>query len=114
MVGVLGSFRACWILYPVYQPSASTAQRLIAFGGSLKTIVQEATMPNSIHVPTSDKPVDIDKLIANLPEILEITLHYLLADFDYEKNIESNTAIAARLLATTATRLYDSMENCHE
>jgi len=30
MVGVLGGFKACRILYPVYQPNALTAQRLVA------------------------------------------------------------------------------------
>ena len=66
-------------------------------------------MPNTIQIPVSDKPVNTEELLANLPEILEIILHYLLADFDYEKNLESNTAIAARLLADITTRLYDSM-----
>ncbi len=44
MVGVRGTLRGCWNLFPVYQPFTSTAQSLVTFGGGLKTTEQELVM----------------------------------------------------------------------
>lgn len=49
MVGVLGSFRACRILDPVYRPSTSTARSLVTSVGSLKITVKEKAMLQHSH-----------------------------------------------------------------
>ena len=48
--------------------------------------------------------VELAQLLAALPMLFESALGYLLSEFDYEANQQSNTAIAARLLATGADR----------
>lgn len=67
--------------------------------------VDQAVHPTIIPVPAPNEPIELEKLISDLPFILSGALEYLLSDFDYEANPTSNTAIAARILAATVDRL---------
>lgn len=67
--------------------------------------VDSAEHSTIILVPPPNEPVELEKLISDLPFILSGALEYLLSDFDYEANPSSNTAVAARILATTVDRL---------
>lgn len=57
-----------------------------------------------VSEPTNEAAPEFAELIAALPMIFESALGYLLSEFDYEANSDSNTAIAVRLLATSAER----------
>ncbi len=59
----------------------------------------------TIDVPPQNTPIDREWIISELPAILEGALEYLLSEFDYEANIQSNTAVAARILAATIDSL---------
>jgi len=59
----------------------------------------------TVTVPPPNAPIDREQIISELPFILEGALNYLLSDFDYEANLSSNTAVAARILAATIDRL---------
>lgn len=61
--------------------------------------------PVIIEIPSPVEPVDGDELFSSLPFILNNALNCLLSEFDYPANLESNTSIAIRLLATTMDRL---------
>ncbi len=126
MVGVLESRKARRTLYAVFQSNTSIARGLKAFGDGLETIVQEAIMPKSnvahlrpannqspFTVPETDKVIPLDELVSNLPEFLETALSYIISDFNYHDNIESNTAVAVRILAATVDRLNTSLEQYH-
>ena len=67
--------------------------------------VDQAVHSTIISVPATNDPIELEKLISELPFILSGALEYLLSDFDYDANPTSNTAIAARILATTVDRL---------
>jgi hypothetical protein len=52
-----------------------------------------------------NKPVDPVAFLDSLHLLFEGALHHLLADIDYEANLTSNAAIAARLMAVGAERM---------
>ena len=72
MVGVLGSFRACRILDPVFQLNTSTARCLEASGGSLKTTVKELTMSQHSYAQSASSTeqhlLEISLLIGSLAD----------------------------------------------
>ena len=114
---------AVWRLFgaPVLVPgkanSAQSITLLISLNGDGSQLKHEVTaMCNPIvpirPVPTSTiivppGSIDREELIKNLPFLLEAALEYLLSEFDYESHLDSNTAIAARILAATIDRLND-------
>ncbi len=61
----------------------------------------------TIDVPPPIQPVDRDEFISDLSIILKSALECLLSEFDYEANLKSSTAVAARLLAATIDRLQE-------
>jgi len=56
-----------------------------------------------VNAESTGEP-DPNDVIDTLPLLFESALSYLLSEFDYEAQIESNTAIAIRLLAVGAAR----------
>ena len=52
----------------------------------------------------NDEEIGNDEVIDSLPLLLETILSKLLSEFDYEENLESNTAEAIRLLTIAAER----------
>lgn len=55
-----------------------------------------------------DKPFSAEereRLIADLPWVLEEVLKLVMSEFDYETEFKSNTAIACRILALSVNRL---------
>ena len=60
-----------------------------------------------IEAVAAQTPEEFDQqfFLDGLPLLFEGALVYLLADFDYEANLTSDTAIAARLMALGARRL---------
>ena len=63
----------------------------------------EMELPFSI--PEPKKEVSLDNLIPELPMILDTAVSYLLADFDYDSNKDSQTALAIRIIAIASDRL---------
>jgi len=61
----------------------------------------------------NDAGYDPDDVIKNMPVILESALSYLLSEFDYEGNLESNTAIAVRLLIAGVVQAQALCETRH-
>jgi hypothetical protein len=69
------------------------------------TLIRRMANPNEVAGP------EFIDLIAALPEIFESAVGYLLSEFDYDANQQTNTAIAIRLLATSAERFQRLQEN---
>jgi hypothetical protein len=59
---------------------------------------------DDIHASGTQQKVTHGEIIQTMPMVLESALSYLLADFDYDAKIESNTAIGVRLIAIAAER----------
>lgn len=68
------------------------------------TVRAEAAIARYATVARTDLP-DVAELLACWPLIFRGALGYLLSEFDYRDNRDSNTAVAARLLALMADRL---------
>jgi len=66
---------------------------------------QAESLVASLAQTAEQQPQDCVDLLADLPTVLESALAFLFRDFDYEANIESNTAVAVRLIAIAADRL---------
>lgn len=66
------------------------------------------------QVPVLSHSINREEVILALPEFLDAAISYILSDFDYSNNTDSNTAVAVRILATMSDRLNTSMEQCHE
>jgi|GEM_PF-3467080 len=59
------------------------------------------TLPDIIKKPYDPRR----ELMGTLTWTIESAIGYILKDFDYEKNINSNIAIGIRMLASTIERL---------
>ena len=73
MVGVRGTLRGCWNLFPVYQPFTSTAQSLVTFGGGLKTTEQELVMSQHHYTQETAKQKPLNNPVSPIkdPETLD-------------------------------------------
>jgi len=61
-----------------------------------------------------DSPFDAEKTINGLPVLLESAVSYLLADFDYAKNMESHQAIGIRIVAACVAQTQCLQAYCAE
>ena len=57
-----------------------------------------------VSQPGNGDVFELAEMLAAMPILLESALGYLLSEFDYEANSQSNTAIAVRILAAGADR----------
>ena len=58
-----------------------------------------ADIAREVKSMRGDTPFDAEQVINGMPMLLESAVSYLLSEFDYQANIESNTAIAVRIIA---------------
>ena len=92
-------------------------------GGGSQILQEDTTMPKKPNITdiqserikkitngtfqgTIKNPYDPHKeFLQSLPFSLESAIAYILKDFDYENNVESDTAIGIRMIASTVDRL---------
>ena len=102
MVGVLGSTRACWSLFPVYQPSTSTAQSLVTFGGGLITTEKELVMSQHNYTQNQTKTNPLNNSVSNTEQQL-IEFSQIIG------TIQESNAVFTHGLATYIDRLDKSV-----
>ncbi len=67
-------------------------------------LVKAEALIAKVSEPGNGDVFELTEMLAAFPMLLESALGYLLSEFDYEANPQSNTAIAVRLLAAGADR----------
>ena len=102
MVGVVGILRDCWNLFPVDQPSTSTAQSLVAFGGGLITTEQELVMSQHNYTTNQTKTNPLNNSVSDTEQQV-IEFSQIIG------TIQESNAVFTHGLATYIDRLDKSV-----
>jgi len=60
----------------------------------------------------NNSPFDAERVVDNMPTLLESAVGYLLSEFDYQAKMESNTAIAIRIVAACTAQAQSLQAYC--